>query len=266
MSIRTSPWPNGVPCWADVMATDVRASGAFYSAVLGWTVPEPEEQWGGYVTAEWAGRRRRHRAGAAGCARRLDAVPRHRRRRGRGRDGLAARRHGPGTGHGRRRPGPHGDPHRPGRCGVRPLAGRDHDRCRPRQRARRAWSGRTCGPPMRLRRRPSTPRCSATASTRSRWRGRTTAPSCCRTSRCRSGGMGGMMGVPEGTPSHWLVYFAVADTDAALAAAELAAAPSPPPRRTRPFGPAGWRARPVRRRLHGHPGAARASPQPDRSG
>jgi predicted enzyme related to lactoylglutathione lyase len=43
MSIRTSPWPNGVPCWADVMATDVRASGAFYTAVLGWKVPEPEE-------------------------------------------------------------------------------------------------------------------------------------------------------------------------------------------------------------------------------
>ena len=52
MSVRTSAWPSGVPCWADVMATDVRASGAFYSAVFGWTVPEPEEQWGGYVTAE----------------------------------------------------------------------------------------------------------------------------------------------------------------------------------------------------------------------
>lgn len=23
MSIRTSPWPNGVPCWADLMAPDV---------------------------------------------------------------------------------------------------------------------------------------------------------------------------------------------------------------------------------------------------
>jgi hypothetical protein len=33
------------------------------------------------------------------------------------------------------------------------------------------------------------------------------------------GGIGGMMGAPEGTPSHWLTYFAVADTDAALAAA-----------------------------------------------
>jgi predicted enzyme related to lactoylglutathione lyase len=52
MTIRTSSWPSGVPCWADVMATDVRASGSFSTAVLGWTVPEPEEQWGGYVTAE----------------------------------------------------------------------------------------------------------------------------------------------------------------------------------------------------------------------
>ncbi len=52
MSIRTSPWPSGVPCWADVSARDVRASGAFYAAVLGWHVPEPDEQWGGYVTAE----------------------------------------------------------------------------------------------------------------------------------------------------------------------------------------------------------------------
>jgi len=34
------------------------------------------------------------------------------------------------------------------------------------------------------------------------------------------GGMGGMMGAPEGTPPHWLVYFAVADADAAATAAQ----------------------------------------------
>ncbi len=33
------------------MAPDVAAAGRFYAAVLGWTVPEPEEQWGGYVVA-----------------------------------------------------------------------------------------------------------------------------------------------------------------------------------------------------------------------
>jgi uncharacterized protein len=32
------------------------------------------------------------------------------------------------------------------------------------------------------------------------------------------GGMGGMFGQPEGTPSHWLAYFTVADVDAAVAA------------------------------------------------
>ncbi|HEY2204824.1 MAG TPA: VOC family protein [Pseudonocardia sp.] len=30
------------------------------------------------------------------------------------------------------------------------------------------------------------------------------------------GGMGGMFGAPEGTPSHWLAYFTVADVDAAV--------------------------------------------------
>jgi uncharacterized protein len=34
------------------------------------------------------------------------------------------------------------------------------------------------------------------------------------------GGMGGLMGAPDGTPSHWLAYFAVADADAAVAAVE----------------------------------------------
>ena len=33
------------------------------------------------------------------------------------------------------------------------------------------------------------------------------------------GGLGGLMGAPEGTPSHWLVYFGVEDADAAAAAA-----------------------------------------------
>lgn len=51
MSIRTSPWPNGVPCWVDLMAPDVVAAGAFYAAVLGWEVSEPAEEYGGYVVA-----------------------------------------------------------------------------------------------------------------------------------------------------------------------------------------------------------------------
>jgi predicted enzyme related to lactoylglutathione lyase len=34
------------------------------------------------------------------------------------------------------------------------------------------------------------------------------------------GGLGGLMGAPEGTPSHWVVYFGTADIDAAVAAVE----------------------------------------------
>ena len=32
------------------------------------------------------------------------------------------------------------------------------------------------------------------------------------------GGIGGMMGAPPGTPSHWLAYFTVADIDASVEA------------------------------------------------
>jgi predicted enzyme related to lactoylglutathione lyase len=49
MSLRTSPWPAGVPCWADLSVLDVPAATAFYSAVLGWSFTEPDEEFGGYV-------------------------------------------------------------------------------------------------------------------------------------------------------------------------------------------------------------------------
>lgn len=45
-----------------------------------------------------------------------------------------------------------------------------------------------------------------------------------------------MMGLPEGTRSHGLVYFAVADTDAAVAAAEGAGGRVVAPPEDTPFG------------------------------
>ncbi len=51
MTVRTSPWPAGVPCWADLSVPDVPAASAFYRTVLGWDVAEPDEQYGGYVLA-----------------------------------------------------------------------------------------------------------------------------------------------------------------------------------------------------------------------
>jgi uncharacterized protein len=37
MTIRTAPWPTGVPCWADLTTPDPEAAAAFYGSVLGWT-------------------------------------------------------------------------------------------------------------------------------------------------------------------------------------------------------------------------------------
>lgn len=55
MSIRTSPWPAGVPCWADLQAPDVAAAKTFYADVLGWTYEDTEAEYGGYVIAQARG-------------------------------------------------------------------------------------------------------------------------------------------------------------------------------------------------------------------
>jgi hypothetical protein len=52
MSIRSEVWPAGVPCWADIQVPDVPAAQAFYSAVLGWTYTEPAADFGGYVIGQ----------------------------------------------------------------------------------------------------------------------------------------------------------------------------------------------------------------------
>ncbi|WP_432561927.1 VOC family protein [Kineococcus sp. SYSU DK003] len=40
MTIRTEPWPTGVPSWAELSSTDPAAAAAFYGAVLGWSTDE----------------------------------------------------------------------------------------------------------------------------------------------------------------------------------------------------------------------------------
>jgi predicted enzyme related to lactoylglutathione lyase len=60
MSIRTSPWPAGVPCWTDLTAPDVDAAKAFYADVLGWSYQDTEAEYGGYAIAQV------HGAAAAG--------------------------------------------------------------------------------------------------------------------------------------------------------------------------------------------------------
>lgn len=50
------------------------------------------------------------------------------------------------------------------------------------------------------------------------------------------GGLGGMMGAPEGTPSHWLIYFGTADADAAIAKAQELGGQVLRPAEDTPFG------------------------------
>ena len=221
MSIRSARWRSGVPCWADVMAPDVESAGRFYSAVLGWTVPEPDdEKWGGYVVAHVDG------AAAAGIgpgqqgARAAwtmyfasDDADAH---------AATARAAGgvvlsdPGD------VGPLGrmailtDPsgavfglwqagtmigaelvNEPGGLVWEDL--RSSDPARAQEFYRELFDFRL--DPMEM----------AGADYSTFALAGESAP---------LGGMGGLMGLPEGTPSHWLVYFAVTDTDTAVAAAE----------------------------------------------
>jgi hypothetical protein len=66
MSLRTSPWPAGVPCWVDISVPDIERAKEFYAAVLGWSYAGGDAQFGGYVTAQVRG------AAAAGIGPRMD--------------------------------------------------------------------------------------------------------------------------------------------------------------------------------------------------
>jgi predicted enzyme related to lactoylglutathione lyase len=55
MSLRTKPWKNGIPCWADLSAPDVDTAIAFYEKVLGWQCEKSGEEFGGYVIASVQG-------------------------------------------------------------------------------------------------------------------------------------------------------------------------------------------------------------------
>ncbi|MFD3722476.1 VOC family protein [Streptomyces sp. NPDC058674] len=44
-------FPEGAPCWADAMFTDVEGAKAFYADVLGWTFGEASSEYGNYTQA-----------------------------------------------------------------------------------------------------------------------------------------------------------------------------------------------------------------------
>jgi predicted enzyme related to lactoylglutathione lyase len=223
MSLRTTPWPNGVPCWADLTVPDVDVAVGFYTSVLGWSVERGGPEFGDYALATVRG----SAAAAIGPKQQPDqpsawtlylasddvegvaaAVP--------GLGGtvlLPPGDVGPsgrlciaadpsGAVFGVWQAGTHigaGVVNEPGGMMWEDLRSTDPDA------ARAFYSG------LFGYRTDPLPQAGPTYSTFAR-----------PDEEAPLGGMGGMMGAPDGTPSHWLVYFAVEDAAAAVAAAETA--------------------------------------------
>ena len=66
---RSTPWPAGAPAWLDVTTPDLDAAKEFYAGLLGWTFTAGYEEFGGYCLAEVDG------LAAAGMAPAMEGVP-----------------------------------------------------------------------------------------------------------------------------------------------------------------------------------------------
>ena len=56
MPTRDENWPNGTPCWIDLMVTDPQAARRFYSALFGWDIQDGPPEAGGYLMCMLNGR------------------------------------------------------------------------------------------------------------------------------------------------------------------------------------------------------------------
>lgn len=56
MTVRDTPWPEGTPCWVDVMVPDTKRAAAFYGPLLGWHFADQGEDFGNYLIAQAEGR------------------------------------------------------------------------------------------------------------------------------------------------------------------------------------------------------------------
>ncbi|MDT7725281.1 MAG: uncharacterized protein QOI21_1857 [Actinomycetota bacterium] len=56
MTTRDSSWPDGTPCWVDVMVPDRKRAMDFYGALFGWNFEEGTEDTGFYTLASVDGR------------------------------------------------------------------------------------------------------------------------------------------------------------------------------------------------------------------
>jgi len=220
VTIRTSPWPAGVPCWADLMTPDVEAAREFYGRVVGWDFQDTGDDYGGYVIAAIGA------SSAAGVGPAPEGVPSvwtiYLASDDVDKTAEAVTDNG---GTIMMAPGDVGDL---GRMfvGVDPTgaafgvwqAGTNigaevvnepggitwEDLRSPDPDAARQFYGAVFGHTF-------TPMPEAGPDYTMFHLAGEEAP---------LGGMGGMQGAPDGTPGHWAVYFSVADTDASVSAAE----------------------------------------------
>jgi uncharacterized protein len=52
MTLRTTAWPAGTPCWVELMTSDIDAARRFYEPLFGWELSAGDPATGGYVMAE----------------------------------------------------------------------------------------------------------------------------------------------------------------------------------------------------------------------
>jgi predicted enzyme related to lactoylglutathione lyase len=56
MVTRDTAWPDGTPCWVDLGVEDIDQARTFYSALFGWEIPPGSPEFGGYTMAHKDGR------------------------------------------------------------------------------------------------------------------------------------------------------------------------------------------------------------------
>jgi predicted enzyme related to lactoylglutathione lyase len=56
MTVRDTPWPEGTPCWVDLMVPDTQRAAEFYGPLLGWELADQGADFGHYLIAQLQGR------------------------------------------------------------------------------------------------------------------------------------------------------------------------------------------------------------------
>ncbi|HVV13146.1 VOC family protein [Amycolatopsis sp.] len=56
MTFRDTPWPEGTPCWVDLMVADPERADRFYGELFGWETADQGEEYGHYRIALLEGR------------------------------------------------------------------------------------------------------------------------------------------------------------------------------------------------------------------